>query len=216
VTEIPVPVGEWRRVRDRARARQRRRTGVATGALVLLVGAPLAVAGVLRVQSGGEQGRTTLDAAAGLISTPPQTLGRDHVDGPVQYASMPPVGGDHAPEPQTCGVYDGPIRTENAVHSMEHGAVWLTYRLDGSPSDETTNLERLVEAGAPYVLLSPLPEQTEDEVVASAWGVQLRVDSADDPRLAAFVEAYANGPQAPEPGAACVGTEALRGEAPAG
>jgi hypothetical protein len=42
-------------------------------------------------------------------------------------------------------------------------------------------------------------------VVASAWGVQLKVQSASDPRLAQFLQKYEQGPQTPEPGAACTG-----------
>ena len=41
--------------------------------------------------------------------------------------------------------------------------------------------------------------------MASAWGLQLKADSAADPAVAAFVQAYANGPQSPEPGAPCTG-----------
>ncbi|MPZ29305.1 MAG: DUF3105 domain-containing protein, partial [Micromonosporaceae bacterium] len=42
-------------------------------------------------------------------------------------------------------------------------------------------------------------------VVASAWGKQLPLDSADDPRLKEFVRTFAQGPQTPEPGAPCTG-----------
>jgi hypothetical protein len=40
-------------------------------------------------------------------------------------------------------------------------------------------------------------------VVASAWGKQLRVTTANDPALANFVRVYQAGPQTPEPGAPC-------------
>src|SRR5579859_159302 len=55
-------------------------------------------------------------------------LGRGHVTGPVKYAQVPPVGGNHAAVWQNCGIYSQPIANENAVHSMEHGAVWITYQ----------------------------------------------------------------------------------------
>ena len=59
-------------------------------------------------------------------------LARDHVDSEVDYPQLPPVGGAHDPAWLTCTgtVYDEPVRDENAVHSMEHGAVWVTYQPD--------------------------------------------------------------------------------------
>jgi hypothetical protein len=66
--------------------------------------------------------------------TPPQgvqtfsDLSRSHVTGQVNYPQTPPVGGDHNPVWLNCGVYTSPVASENAVHSMEHGAVWITYQ----------------------------------------------------------------------------------------
>jgi hypothetical protein len=62
------------------------------------------------------------------------------------------------------------------------------------------------------VLLSPY-QDLPSKVVASAWGVQLKLDSASDPRIAAFIDKYERGPQTPEPGATCrsgVGTPVER------
>ena len=42
-------------------------------------------------------------------------------------------------------------------------------------------------------------------VVATAWGRQLAQDSVDLPRLSAFVDTFAQGPQTPELGAPCTG-----------
>jgi len=127
---------------------------------------------------------------------------RDHVEGPVPYARVPPVGGDHAPIWQNCGVYDAPVRNENAVHSLEHGAVWIAYRPD-LPADQVEAVRDLVR-GQTHVLVSPYPDLPAP-VIASAWGVQLRLDSAGDPRLGEFVRAFRLGPQAPERGGPCTG-----------
>ena len=71
--------------------------------------------------------------------------------------------------------------------------------------DIVDKLRRLAE-GKPYVLLSPWTgSDLPAPVVASAWGLQLRASSADDPGVAAFVAMYAGGPQSPEPGASCSG-----------
>jgi hypothetical protein len=69
-------------------------------------------------------------------------LDYDHVKGSVDYRQSPPVGGDHASIWQNCGFYSGPVRNETAVHSMEHGAVWITYR-PGLPTEQVDKLREL-------------------------------------------------------------------------
>jgi hypothetical protein len=139
-------------------------------------------------------------------STPPEgvqsfsNLSRNHVEGTVSYPQTPPVGGDHNPVWQNCGYYSSPVRNENAVHSMEHGAVWITYQPD-LPADQVEVLRNLAQNNS-YVLVSPYPDLPAP-VVASAWGKQLQLDSANDSRLEQFVSAFREGPQTPEPGAPC-------------
>ena len=129
-------------------------------------------------------------------------LARDHVDGHVDYAQTPPVGGPHSPVWLNCGIYDKPAPNENAVHSLEHGAVWITYQPD-LPAADVQALRGAVR-GHSYAILSPYPNLPAP-VVASAWGVQLRLTEASDPRLPEFIKYYEQGPQNPEPGAACSG-----------
>jgi hypothetical protein len=124
-----------------------------------------------------------------------------HVQPPISYAQIPPVGGDHAPVWQNCGFYDTPIASETAIHSLEHGAVWITYQ-PNLPNEQIGVLRDL--ARQPFVLVSPFPD-LPIPMVASACGRQLRLDSATDPRLAQFLGAFRNGPQTPEPGAPCTG-----------
>ncbi len=122
----------------------------------------------------------------------------DHTTQSVDYPQDPPAGGPHDPSWQKCAVYDAPVRNENAVHSQEHGAVWITYQPDLPESDREI-LAALAE-NEPYLLISPYPE-LEDPVVASAWGAQLRLDDVNDPRLQAFIDRYAG--NGPERGATC-------------
>lgn len=137
---------------------------------------------------------------AGVRSYP--NLPRNHVGGTVHYPQNPPAGGNHAAVPLTCGVYDQPVPNENPVHSLEHGALWITYR-PGLPAGQLTTLKGLVR-GNDHRLLSPYPGLPAP-IVATAWGTQLSVSTADDPRLAKFVHVYTQGPTTPEPGAACQG-----------
>jgi hypothetical protein len=129
-------------------------------------------------------------------------LTHNHAEGCVAYAQNPPVGGDHAGTWQSCGFYSESIVVERGVHSMEHGAVWITYHPE-LPADQLDVLEGLA---AEFVLVTPWNrDPLSSPVVASAWGLQLPVPSVDDPRLAEFVAVYANGPQNREPGAPCMG-----------
>ncbi len=142
------------------------------------------------------------NAIEGVVLADEEALSRDHVAGAVDYEQLPPPGGDHNGTPQTCDVYTEAIAPEHAVHSLEHGAVWVTYN-DQASEDDVSALEDQVQGNA-YRLMSPVPEQ-ESPIVLTAWGRTLEVDSADDERVDQFFEAYTNGPQTPERGAACVG-----------
>jgi hypothetical protein len=142
-----------------------------------------------------------------------QNLGYDHVKGSVHYGQIPPVGGDHAPIWQNCGFYSEPVRSETAVHSMEHGAVWITYR-SSLPPEQVDKLRELAN-NKTYVLVSLYPD-LPTPVVASAWGKQLRLDSAEDPHLKQFVSAFRQGPRTPEPGAPCMGGTSKTAPQPVG
>lgn len=120
--------------------------------------------------------------------------------------NLPPVGGVHHDAWQNCGIYDSPIRPENAVHSIEHGAVWITYRPD-LPANQIEKLAERVR-GESYLLLSPYPDQ-RSPIALTAWAVQLEVDSADDERIETFIQRYRLGPSTPERGGACGGSGGL-------
>ncbi|GAA2851399.1 DUF3105 domain-containing protein [Streptosporangium fragile] len=125
----------------------------------------------------------------------------EHVQTKISYKENPPLGGPHHPAWQNCGIYDQPINNENAVHSLEHGAVWITYQPD-LPKDQVDRLKEL--ASADYMLLSPYPGLPA-KIVVSSWNNQLKLDNADDPRLPRFISKYKNGPDTPELGASCDG-----------
>lgn len=125
-----------------------------------------------------------------------------HRSGPIAYAESPPVGGDHASVWQTCGVYAAAVAPEQAVHSLEHGAVWIAYQ----PTLDAASIDRLraIAARNPYVIVSPYPGLTVP-VAISAWNHQLLLGSTADPRLDRFVTMFQQGPETPEKGAPCSG-----------
>lgn len=139
----------------------------------------------------------------GVLTFPDRVEYHDHVEVVKEpEGNLPPVFGEHFAAWQNCGIYIEPVDLGNALHSMEHGAVWVTYRsdLDAAKIKSLQDLAR----GHKYVLLTPYAKQTSD-VVLTAWGVQLVIDSFPDDRAAKFIAYYKEGPQNPEPGAPCDG-----------
>lgn len=132
----------------------------------------------------------------------------DHVTTAVDYPQSPPAGGDHNAAWLNCGVYTEPVPNENAVHSLEHGAVWITYD-PALPAADVATLQAFAENQS-YVLVSPYAG-LDSPVAVSAWGYQLKVDSVDDERLPVFIQKYLLNPELAEVGAPCssgVGTPA--------
>ncbi len=127
-----------------------------------------------------------------------------HVGTTVAYAESPPVGGEHDPVWADCTgtVYDVDIRHENAVHSLEHGAMWITYNPDEVSEEEIATLTELVD-GELGRMLSPYVGQ-DSPVSLQSWNHQLKVDSADDPRVQQFADFLTRNPDFhPEVGASC-------------
>ncbi len=126
---------------------------------------------------------------------------RDHKDGPQTYVTSPPVGGAHNSTWQNCmgDVYDQPIANEHAVHSLEHGAVWVTYK-QGLAADQVTKLKEKVQ-GKEYTLMSPYAG-LDKNVSVQVWGYQLKTDDVNDPRIDQFIQ-DTRLVSSMEPGAAC-------------
>jgi len=129
-----------------------------------------------------------------------------HVESAVTYDMTPPAGGPHHPSWLNCGIYDQEVPSEFAVHSLEHGAVWVTYDPELVTGGDLDALRSAMPRT--HMILSPFTG-LDAPVVASAWGAQVALDGVDDPRLVDFIIKYRLSPNAPEPGALC--SQALDG-----
>tara|TARA_B100001250_G_scaffold94695_1_gene79064 strand:+ start:11032 stop:11610 length:579 start_codon:yes stop_codon:yes gene_type:complete len=125
---------------------------------------------------------------------------REHTDENVDYPTIPPAGGDHLGIWHTCGIYKVELLDEAAVHSLEHGAVWVTYK----PEIEKEEIIKLTTmlSNRSKILLSPHSGQISP-IVATAWGRRLEIESANDYRLNKFVDLFVDGEAAPEAGITC-------------
>ncbi|WP_225097119.1 DUF3105 domain-containing protein [Streptomyces sp. CoH27] len=211
-------------MRRAERARERRNRALTIGASVVVV-TGLVVGGVVLVNSQSDKkSLTASDSKSGSdggskgggpagdsghfttgkdgVQTWSGTLSRTHVTTRVSYPMHPPVGGNHNPVWATCDgtVYTKPLQDENAVHSLEHGAVWVTYTSKASKADVDLLAAKVKKT--PYSMMSPYENQAAP-LMLSAWGRQVAVKSASDPEVDKFFTAYVEGPQTPEPGAAC-------------
>lgn len=207
------------RIEEMRRAEQsrERRGRIVKIAASTVVAAGLVVGGVavVHAQSGkdgkdssasdsksGGSGRFVVGADG--VSTWKGTLGRTHVSGTVKYPMHPPVGGNHNPVWLNCNgdVYPKAVKDENAVHALEHGAVWVTYT-SKAPAADVKALAAKVKR-TPYSLMSPYEDQ-KAPIMLSAWGHQRTVKSASDPDVDSFFSTFVQGSQTPEPGASCTG-----------
>jgi Protein of unknown function (DUF3105) len=192
-------------LRDAERRRQRKQTMVIVIAGIISVALVAGLVGLFYANRPGPA-----SAPAGVVDYRVKGatdqwggIAHDHVTTPVTYAQTPPVGGNHNPVWQNCGVYDAPIANENGVHSLEHGSVWITYEPTLAAAQVAT-IKKDVR-GLSFTLVSPYPSDSAP-VVASAWGAQLKLQSANDPRLKQFIKFYRLNPdRTPELGAACSG-----------
>lgn len=161
--------------------------GVGLGVLVLGVLLYLAIRGPAAIE--------------GLVNVVGLSRGHDENAVYENAEQLPPVGGIHDPVWQNCGVYDTVLETKHVIHSLEHGAVWVTYNPSLSENDVASLQDKV--RNEPYVILSPYPN-LKTSVVLTAWGIQLEVDDVNDSRIAAFIDRYEQGPQTPELGASCI------------
>ncbi|MBA3635195.1 MAG: DUF3105 domain-containing protein [Rubrobacteraceae bacterium] len=145
------------------------------------------------------------DAARPLPEDPPNGIEvypatTNHtVKGPIEYDRKPPTNGNHDPLWQNCGFYEEPVEDRHAVHSLDHGVVWITYRPD-LPRQQIETLRPYGNEN--YVIASPYPGQNAP-VIATSWRVQLELGGADDPRLRRFVNQFRISELAPLSGNRC-------------
>lgn len=122
----------------------------------------------------------------------------------VAYNYSPPFGGPHDGVWADCQgtVYPKAVRTENMVHALEHGSVWIAYNPDKIKGKALNTLKAKVE-GQPYMLMSPYPG-LDKPISLQSWGHQLKLADANDGRIDEFIKSLReNQYQNPEPGGRC-------------
>lgn len=161
----------------------------------------------------------TIEGITDYRTDNPEVLSEEyrlHRSGPQLYDMEPPVAGPHNETWQNCQgtVYEAPIANEHAVHSLEHGAVWVTYNPDTLPADQVETLAGMVRQAGDRMLMSPYPG-LEAPISLQAWGYQLQVQDANDPRIREFTQVL-RGNAALEANGTCSGGNTATGTTPIG
>jgi hypothetical protein len=194
---------------------------VATSTIVMFVVVGLIALGIIGYgiyhawDANRPFGQQRAQQISGLINyrdKDPKMLTRNHVLGTVNYKTSPPVGGNHNSVWETCNgdVYADQIPNEHAVHSLEHGAIWIAYR-PGLPKSQVEKLAKKVR-GEDYMLMSPYPG-LKSAVSLQAWGFQLKVNSINDSRINKFIVAFRKKASV-EPGSNCSNGVTVTGDQP--
>ncbi len=100
------------------------------------------------------------------------------------YNSNPPTSGWHYPQPANWGVYSKPIADELAVHNLEHGGIWISYK----DVDEETKekLKLIAKANGSSVILSPR-DANDAKIILTSWTRLLKLDSYDEAQILDFI-----------------------------
>lgn len=210
------PAGKGRGAPSVVNARQIPWITIGAAGLVVALIAGLAITLVPRFQDKAEADKFVPSASnpdpstdiPGVVSvTYPAGV---HVmpDQRVAYDQSPPFGGPHDQIWATCTgiVYPNALRSENAVHSLEHGSVWITYNPDELSADQVSALAAKVDNKA-FMLMSPYPG-LDRPVSLQGWGRQLKLDDPADKRVDEFISAVrVNQAIYPEPNATCDTTQ---------
>jgi hypothetical protein len=200
------------------------RTGIPWGTIIAVVAVLALAGGVLTyylVKSAPKRAEANRESAAaswaptaadkdpslkipGVVTASYKALAHVLPTERVAYDHSPPFGGPHDGIWAACNgnVYPVAVRTENMVHTLEHGAIWIAYNPDQVTGDALDQLKLRVQ-GKTFISMSPYPG-LDRPVSLQSWGHQLKVDSVDDQRIDEFIAALRQNPNTtPEIGASC-------------
>jgi hypothetical protein len=123
----------------------------------------------------------------------------NHTSDPVNYETLPPVSGEHAPGAAPCGIYDQQIPDETQVHMLEHGAVGIQY-LPTLDVAQIKDIEAIVDDADKNVFSAPYPGM-ETSVAVSSWSRKMDLEEVDASAIEQYIDAFAG--KGPESGQEC-------------
>ena len=111
----------------------------------------------------------------------------------MNYDTNPPTSGDHLAQAENWGVYEKEIDDKAAVHGLEHGGIWISYK--EITDDEKAALEEIGKQNSQSAIVSPrLANDVKIAIVS--WGRMMKLESADKALIQKYIDTYKN--QSPE------------------
>ena len=124
-------------------------------------------------------------------------VGQHVIEGqPVQYNSVPPVGGPHWPAPAGWGISSTQIPNERVVHNLEHGGIVIDY--NGIGDADVAKLKALVTSyprdqfNEIKVVLQPYDKIAPGSIALTAWSWRQLLSAYDERTVRAFLDAHMN------------------------
>lgn len=109
------------------------------------------------------------------------------------YNSNPATSGPHA-GPAPMGFSEVELLEENAIHNLEHGGIWITYK--DLTDDEVDSLRTIAKQYPLSVVISPRPEN-DARVTLSSWNRRQEIDGVDEKAIVTYIRKNRN--KSPEP-----------------
>jgi len=110
------------------------------------------------------------------------------------YNSNPPTSGWHWVQPANWGIYEKPLVDEQAVHNLEHGGIWISYK---DIDDQTkADLANIAKANSGSVIISPRGGN-DAKIILASWTRLEKLDSYDETKVLEFIRNNKN--KSPEP-----------------
>jgi uncharacterized protein DUF3105 len=123
-------------------------------------------------------------------------MGNDHIADTAptpEYNSNPPTSGSHS-SPVNGGAYSIEVPERNALHNLEHGFVWITYK---NVDDQTVaDLTRIGQQFPGTVVVSPR-EANDAPIALVSWGRIEKMETFDEAAIIDFI--WKNRNNSPEP-----------------
>ena len=146
----------------------------------------------------------TRSQATQLVGESIPILGAQHIPaGSVAhppYNSNPPTSGWHWPQPAAWGTYDAELPDEQVIHNLEHGGVWIAYKVATASAGLATaaatpsqigddEINKLKEIASRFRKIILAPRSANDSAIAVAsWGQLLKLDKLDEGQIVKFIK----------------------------
>lgn len=109
------------------------------------------------------------------------------------YNSNPPTSGPHA-GPLPWGFYEEEVADEDAIHNLEHGGIWISYKDLDQQSIDT--LREIARENSFSVTVSPR-DANDNKVAVASWGRLMKLETVDFDAIMEFIRKNKN--KSPEP-----------------